>query len=147
MVQKSGTIDFASWYGRPAGATGTPWGDEDSPAFVTTAERSLEREHSRSLMREARPRVWSLAAGATLTRQGERGDELHLVLDGALTVEVDGREIAQIGPGAMVGERAILEGGTRTATLRAATTVKVAMGAVDRAVLVDLARLHRREDG
>ena len=50
----------------------------------------------------------------------------------------------------MVGERAILEGGTRTATLRAATTVKVATaegGAVDRAVLVDLARLHRREDG
>lgn len=65
-------------------------------------------------------------AGATLTRQGERADGLHLVLDGALTVEVDGREIAQIGPGAMVGERAILEGGTRTATLRAATRVKVA---------------------
>ena len=36
-------------------------------------------------------------------------------------------EVAEIGPGAIVGERALLEGGTRTATLTARTRCRVAV--------------------
>lgn len=149
LVQKSGTIDFAAWYGRAAGTAGTPWGDEDAPVFVAMAESELERALSRQLMGGGRPRVQSLDPGALLTRQGDPGDELHLVLDGVLTVEVDGQEVAEVGPGAVVGERAILEGGTRTATLRALTPVKVATAraeSVDADALRALTALHRRED-
>jgi len=63
----------------------------------------------------------------TLVDQGAPGDELYLVLDGVLGVEVDGEEIAEIGPGAIVGEKALLEGGTRTATLRAQTRGRIAV--------------------
>jgi CRP-like cAMP-binding protein len=35
--------------------------------------------------------------------------------------------VAEIGPGAVLGERAVLEGGTRTATLRARTGCRVAV--------------------
>ncbi|HVE46297.1 MAG TPA: cyclic nucleotide-binding domain-containing protein [Acidimicrobiales bacterium] len=150
LVQKSGTIDFEAWYDRPAGIRGTPWGDEDSAVFVAMAESSLERELSSALMRRGRPKISVLDAGEDLTRQGEPGDELHLVLDGILSVDVDGRELAELGPGAVVGERAILEGGTRTATLRAVTKVKVATvpaDAVDRHALEALTTLHRHEDG
>lgn len=38
---------------------------------------------------------------------------------------MDGNQVAEIGPGAVVGERAALEGGVRTATLRATTRAKV----------------------
>ena len=51
LVQKSGMIDFDEWY-RESFGKNTPWGDEDSPAFVTEVESALERELSRSIMRE-----------------------------------------------------------------------------------------------
>jgi CRP-like cAMP-binding protein len=78
--------------------------------------------------------------------QGAPGDELYLVLDGVLVVEIDGEEVAEIGPGAVVGERALLEGGMRTATLRARTRCRVAVipgELVDRKELEDLAATRR----
>ena len=51
LVQKSGMIDFDEWY-RESFGKNTPWGDEDSPAFVTEVESALERELSHSIMRE-----------------------------------------------------------------------------------------------
>ena len=74
--------------------------------------------------------------------QGAPGNELYLVLDGVLGVQIDGEEVAEIGPGAIVGEKALLEGGTRTATLTARTRCRVAVipgELVDRQELEDLA--------
>ncbi|MGH3078391.1 MAG: cyclic nucleotide-binding domain-containing protein [Gaiellaceae bacterium] len=127
LVKKSGTIDFKAWY-REAHGDNTPWGDEESDAFVTAAESALERELSRDLMTtgiEMDRRT--LEPGDVLVEQGEPGDELYLLLDGVLAVIVDGDEVAEIGPGAVVGERASLEGGKRTATLSARTRCRVAV--------------------
>ena len=62
-----------------------------------------------------------------LVEQGEPGDELYLLLDGVLAVIVDGDEVAELGPGAIVGERSSLEGGKRTATLSARTRCRIAV--------------------
>src|SRR4029453_7126614 len=43
LVQKSGTIDFEQWY-RDSHGDNTPWGTEDSDAFVTDAESAPERD-------------------------------------------------------------------------------------------------------
>ena len=83
-----------------------------------------------------------------LTEQGQPGDELFLLLDGVLVVEVDGAPLAEVGPGAILGERAILEGGARTSTLRAMTKAKVAVARaadIDVAALQELSDGHRRE--
>ena len=40
---------------------------------------------------------------------------MRLVLDGVASVEVDGEIVAEIRPGAVMGERALIEGGRRTA--------------------------------
>jgi len=61
---------------------------------------------------------------------------------------VDGRKLGELGPGAVVGERAILESSPRTATLTAVTQVKVATApadALDLEALAQLAQGHRRE--
>src|ERR671935_3330264 len=146
LVQKAGTIDFKTWYRQSHGER-TPWGEEDSPAVVTAAESELERRLSREIMQGgAAPDRKRLAAGETLVEQGERGDELYLLLDGVFAVEIDGEQVAEVGPGALVGERALLEGGTRKATLRAATPARVAVvpgDAVDRAALEELAKDRR----
>ena len=47
------------------------------------------------------------------------------MLDGVVEVIVDGEVVGELGPGAIVGERAQLEAGGRTASLRAKTAAKV----------------------
>jgi len=96
----------------------------------------------------ARPQLLEVAVGATLVEQGQGGSELFLLLDGVMDVEVDGEQVGQVGPGAVVGERALLEGGARTSTLRAVTRCRVARAdadQIDAAALADLAAGHRRE--
>lgn len=147
LVAKAGLTDFAKWSGQES--QGTPWGDEDSPVVVTAAETALERRLSGLIMRGGkRPEVRTLPAGSVLTTQGEAGDEVFLVLDGVVAVDVDGTRLAEIGPGAVLGERAVLEGGVRTATVTAVTPVRVAVAAadaLDRAALAELAEGHQRE--
>jgi hypothetical protein len=149
LVAKTGMIDFKEWY-RTAFGKHTPWGEEDSPALVTVAETALERELSATIMQAgAKPKVRRIGAGDTLVEQGDPGDSLFLLLDGVLGVEVDGRPVAEVGPGAVLGERALLEGGTRTATLRAVTPAKVAVapaGDIDMAALAEVSKGHRREE-
>jgi cyclic nucleotide-binding protein len=146
LVQKAGTIDFKTWY-RQAHGGHTPWGDEDSDAFVTEAESALERQLSGELMRSgAVPKRRSLEPGETLVEQDDEGDELYLLLDGVLAVEVDGMEVAEIGPGAILGERAVLEGGKRMATLEARTRCRVGVvpaDLIDRAAMEELAAGRR----
>jgi hypothetical protein len=125
LVQKSGIVDFKAWYLESHGEN-TPWGDEESEALVTAAESALERELSRMLMSgDAKLYRRKLGEGAVLVTQGGKGDSLYLVLDGVLGVEVDGEQVAEMGPGTIVGERAVLAGGVRTATLRALTPIRV----------------------
>jgi hypothetical protein len=149
LMAKSGLIDFKDWAGTAFGKR-TPWGDEDSPAFVTAVETALERQLSTVMMHgAAEPEIRKLKAGRTLTEQGADGGELFLLLDGLLVVEVGGNVVAEVGPGAVVGERASLEGGTRTSTLRARTACRVAavpFESVDRDLLRELAGDHRREE-
>ena len=145
---KSGLTDYEGWMAHSFGAR-TPWGEEDSPALVTAAESATERFLSRVLMGGAQPpRVMSLQPGQTLTRQGEQGTELYVLLDGVLAVEVDGKALAELGPGAVLGERAVLEGGVRTSTLTAVTPVRIAVASarnIDRDRLAELSASHRRE--
>jgi len=149
LALKSGLTDFQDWYGQ-ASIRQTPWGDEDSPALVTAVETALERALSAQLMRGAdKPRIRHLQAGETLVQQGEPGTEVFLVLDGVIRVDRDGAQLAEYGPGAVLGERSGLEGGVRTSTLVAVTACRVASvpaQALDPAALTELAGSHRRED-
>ena len=148
LTAKSGLIDFKTWY-REAFGEHTPWGDRESNALVTEIESALERELSSSIMRGgAEPDIRTFSEGDALVEQGQRGEEILLLLDGVVSVEVDGEPLAEIGPGAVLGERALLEGGTRTATLRAVTRCKVAAISgmhLDKDTLVELAKGRRRE--
>jgi hypothetical protein len=149
LTHKSGLTDFADW---SAGSFGkhSPWGDEDSPALVTAVETALERALSVQLMHgAAKPVIRRAAAGDVLVRQGDPGREVFLVLDGVVRVDRDGEQLAEYGPGAILGERAHLEGGVRTSTLVAATACRVASvdaSQFEHDALVELSGGHRRED-
>jgi hypothetical protein len=149
LVQKSAVIDFKQWFNNAFGER-TPWGEYDSPTLVREVESGLERILSTTIMRGGtKPKLRTLQPDEILIRQGEPGKTVFLVLDGILSVEVEGKPVAEVAPGAIVGERAVLEGGVRTATLRATTRARVAEAAPDQLDEADLATLaagHRRED-
>lgn len=149
VVSKSGLIDFKRWY-RGSFGTHSPWGDEDAEAFTTDVESALERLLSLVIMGgDSAIDIRRLEAGELLFRQGEPGRVLALLIDGILRVEVDGRDLGQLGPGVIIGERASLESGRRTATLQALTKCKVALVAPEElqpSALEQLRELHRREE-
>jgi hypothetical protein len=150
LIAKSGLTDLKTWLGTAFGGR-TPWGDRDNEVLVTAVETALEHELSAELMRgsDRKPDVIRLEEGEVLVEQGQDSTAIFLVLDGVLSVECDGVEVAELGPGAVVGERAALEGGKRTATLRCTTPCRIAVAspnAVDRQRLAALAEGHRREE-
>jgi Cyclic nucleotide-binding domain len=146
---KSGLTDFQDWYRKSFGKH-SPWGDEDSSALIMAVETALERTLSMQLMHGGtKPRIERIPAGATLVRQGQPGSDVYLVLDGVIRVERDGERLAEYGPGALLGERAHLEGGIRTSSLVAVTPCRVAAvdaEALDSSALEELAGGHRREE-
>jgi CRP-like cAMP-binding protein len=113
-------------------------------------ETALERSLSVQLMQgAAKPHVRRVNAGEVLVRQGEPGTSIYLVLDGVIRVDRDGQRLAEYGPGAILGERAHLEEGSRTSTLVAVTPCRVASveaSQLDRSALTELSLGHRRED-
>ncbi len=141
LVEKSGSIDFDAWYREVYGAK-TPWGESDWQTLVTPAESELERELSASVMKSgAKLERRRLEEGDALVREGDEGRDLFLVLDGVLSVQRGGEPVAEVGPGAILGEKALLGDGTRTATLVATTNARVAVippDAIDESKLGEL---------
>jgi CRP/FNR family cyclic AMP-dependent transcriptional regulator len=62
-------------------------------------------------------------AGTMLARQGARGLEFLLIVEGSARVEKDGNVIAHLGAGDFFGEMSLIDGKPRTATVIADSPV------------------------
>jgi MFS family permease len=67
--------------------------------------------------------VEQMQIGDEIVRQGEPGDRFYVIDSGSVEVLVDGRPSASLGPGDYFGEIALIDEGTRSATITAATDV------------------------
>ena len=65
------------------------------------------------------------STGHVVVREGSGAHALHVIVSGEAEVSVDGAQIAVLGPGDHFGEIALLDGGTRTATVTAASELRV----------------------
>lgn len=66
-----------------------------------------------------------LREGRTLVREGQRGREFFVLVDGSVRVSRNGRKLADLGPGDWFGEIALLTDTPRTATVTATSSVRV----------------------
>jgi CRP-like cAMP-binding protein len=64
-------------------------------------------------------------AGKTLCTQGAVGAECFIILEGEVTVDRDGIKLATLGPGAIIGEMALLGAVRRTANVGSITPVRL----------------------
>jgi hypothetical protein len=148
LLQKSALTRNQVW-ARTAFGMHTPWGGEDEAPAVADAESKVERTLADLVMQRGEPSIRQLRQGERLFRQGEEGTSVVVVLDGVFEVRVDGKVVGEVGPGTVVGERAHLETGVRTAELRATTDARIAevdAATLDPDMLEALAEGHHRED-
>ena len=64
-----------------------------------------------------------LRDGKVLIREGERGREFFVLLEGSAEVTKDGRRVNTLGPGDFFGEIALISNSPRTATVTATSPV------------------------
>jgi CRP/FNR family cyclic AMP-dependent transcriptional regulator len=64
-------------------------------------------------------------AGEVLVKEGRRGNELFVIVEGEATVTRDGKDVATLGPGDYFGELAVLRPAPRTATVTATTDMEL----------------------
>lgn len=65
----------------------------------------------------------TFTAGTTIVEQGDMGRTAYVLLDGTAIVRRGNRKVAELGPGAPVGELSLLDKGPRTAYVVAESDV------------------------
>jgi CRP-like cAMP-binding protein len=117
--------------------------------LVTAVESALETAMSARMMQGSKRSIERFPKGTMVVKEGEPGTHVLLILDGVVRIDRGGERLAEYGPGALLGERAHLEGGMRTSTIVAVTPCRVALfeaAHLDQAELEQLSAGHRRED-
>lgn len=64
-------------------------------------------------------------AGYVVMREGERGQEFFLILEGFVRVEREGKVVGTLGSGEFMGEIALIDHGPRTATVTCDTDCRL----------------------
>jgi CRP/FNR family cyclic AMP-dependent transcriptional regulator len=87
------------------------------PLFAGFGERELDR-----LASELKERTFT--EGSTVTREGATGAGFFVIVEGSATVSIGGEPKGTLGPGDFFGEIALIDEGTRSATITAATDLR-----------------------
>jgi hypothetical protein len=95
---------------------------EEQQLFHERAVPGLNAGQVRRLLAAGRWR--EVVPGTVLTRTGERIAELVFVVRGSVDIVVDGRKVADVGPGSLIGETGISTGEAAMATAVCATPVR-----------------------
>lgn len=80
------------------------------PLFSSCSTRDLGK------IAKAADRI-NMVAGTTIITQGTAGKQAFVLLSGSATVKRNGKKIATVEAGAIVGELSLLDRGSRTATV------------------------------
>lgn len=66
-----------------------------------------------------------VAVGTVLMREDTPGGEAFLIIEGRASVVIAGKAVAEVGPGELVGEMALLDHNPRSATVTATTPMRL----------------------
>jgi CRP-like cAMP-binding protein len=91
--------------------------------FLDTRLRGMAEGEARRLIDAG---AWAdLSDGEVLTVEGQPPTHLSFVASGRIGIHVDGRRVAECGPGAFVGEMSLVDEGTASATARVEDAARI----------------------
>jgi CRP/FNR family transcriptional regulator, cyclic AMP receptor protein len=104
---------------------------QEIPLFSAVSKRGI-----RSIVQAATE--VDVPPGKALVREGEFGRDMYVIVWGTATVTVRGKRLSELGPGDFFGELALLNGAARSATVTAASDMRVmVLGPREMDVIVD----------
>ena len=150
---RSGDRRSGNWFHELRSGERTPWGEQcTSPTVVAAVESSagavaVERDHERRREAEAQN---DHGGRRTWCGRASPAPKVYLILDGIFVVEVDDQEVAEIGPGAVVGragcDSCTARGRRCCGRVRRAASPACRTTRSTRRRLGSLAAAHRREE-
>ena len=84
--------------------------------------QGLSRSEVKEIAEEAREEL--LSPKQDIVQEGQSGGPFFCITEGRADVLVGDKKVGDLGPGSYFGEMSLLEGGARSATIRATTHVK-----------------------
>ncbi len=88
------------------------------PLFSACSQRELAQVASLTVLA-------TMSSGSFLTRQGAAGGIAYVLASGSAEVVRDGKRLATLGPGDVIGELSLIDGQPRSATVKALTEIEV----------------------
>jgi hypothetical protein len=130
LTHSSALIRYRTWLRRSERET-SPWGGAGESVPVAEVRAGVERSLADSILVSGRRRQHSLPDGAMLSDAPISAGEVHLLLDGLLLIEIDGRPAVEAGPGAIFDPALRTPESREHVTVRARTPCRLAVLARD----------------
>jgi len=91
---------------------------KNTPLFADVPDEALKKVSTFASLE-------SVAEGKTIIREGGFSNDFYVIDEGTATVERDGEQIADLGPGDIFGEQGLLEQQPRSASVVATSPVRL----------------------
>jgi hypothetical protein len=102
LINKTALIRYKDWLHRSE-PQHSPWAGVSEPVPTAGVKAEAERSLADTILVSARYDQHHLPAGAMLTEQPIRDDQVAVLLDGLLLILIDGEPAVELGPGAIFG--------------------------------------------
>jgi hypothetical protein len=131
LTHKSAIISYRHWLRRIAHED-SPWSGVAHPVPVAHVQGAAERTLADAILVSGGYRQHRLPAGGRLSAVPIAETEVHVLLDGLLVIEFDGKPVVEVGPGAIFDPAKRTQVSKEHVTVRAKTPCRLAVLARDR---------------
>jgi hypothetical protein len=126
LTEKSALIRYKDWLHRSEGQH-SPWAGVHEPVPTAGVKAKAERSLADAILVSGSYDQHRLPAGAMLTNQPIRDDQVAVLLDGLLLIIIDGQPAVELGPGAILDPSKRSTESREHARIRAETPVRLAL--------------------
>jgi CRP-like cAMP-binding protein len=126
LTHKSALISYRHWL-RRAEHEDSPWSGAAHPVPVAHVRGAAERALADTILVSGGYRQQRLPAGARLSEAPIADTEVHVLLDGLLVIEFDGKPAVEVGPGAIFDPAKRTQVSKEHAIVRAKTACRLAV--------------------
>jgi hypothetical protein len=144
LTHKTALIRYRDWL-RRADHEHSPWTGAKRPVPVAEVRSEVERALADSILVSRAWRQQHLPAGGRLREAPITESEVHVLLDGVLVIEVDGKPEIEVGPGAIFDPALRTAESKARVSVRAQTAARLAVtprDQLDNQALIDVAAIQ-----